>query len=221
MTLPSSQPTALLFDWDNTLVDTWPVIHEALTHTFVQMGVAPWSMEETKERVHRSMRDAFPDIFGDRWEEAGALYQQRFRAIHLERLSPLPGAESVLQRLRTQSFFLGVVSNKTNVNLVKEVRHLGWNHYFDVVVGAQDAPRDKPFADPILHALAGTDLSPGPHVWLIGDSVTDLECAKNAGITAVFFGAERAEAPAMIQAYQPTYWVKDHAGFFATTGLQR
>jgi phosphoglycolate phosphatase len=28
------RPRAILFDWDNTLVDSWAVIHEALVVTF-------------------------------------------------------------------------------------------------------------------------------------------------------------------------------------------
>ena len=35
MTLPA--PKAILFDWDNTLVDSWTVIHHAMTATFEAM----------------------------------------------------------------------------------------------------------------------------------------------------------------------------------------
>ncbi|HLJ20402.1 MAG TPA: HAD hydrolase-like protein, partial [Stellaceae bacterium] len=61
------RPRAILFDWDNTLVDSWPVIHEALVVTFEGMGHVPWTLEETKQRVRHSLRDAFPRLFGDRW----------------------------------------------------------------------------------------------------------------------------------------------------------
>ena len=67
-------PKALLFDWDNTLVESWDAIHHALVVTFEAMGHEPWSLDETKARVRRSLRDAFPALFGTRWEEArGAL----------------------------------------------------------------------------------------------------------------------------------------------------
>ena len=38
------RPRALLFDWDNTLVDTWGAIHHALTVTFEAMGETPWTL---------------------------------------------------------------------------------------------------------------------------------------------------------------------------------
>ena len=64
------RPDAIIFDWDNTLVDTWPVIHAALFETFTAMGHVPWTLEETKARVALSMRESFPKLFGDRWAAA-------------------------------------------------------------------------------------------------------------------------------------------------------
>ena len=58
-------PKALLFDWDNTLVDTWSVIHHALAVTFEAFGRTPWTLEETRQRVRASARDAFPELFGE------------------------------------------------------------------------------------------------------------------------------------------------------------
>ena len=61
------RPAALLFDWDNTLADTWPAIHHALAVTFRAMDREPWTLEETRARVRASARDSFPALFGSRW----------------------------------------------------------------------------------------------------------------------------------------------------------
>src|SRR5690606_3190282 len=55
-------PRAILFDWDNTLVDTWGVLHRALAATFEAFGRRPWTLEETKRNVRASARDAFPEL---------------------------------------------------------------------------------------------------------------------------------------------------------------
>ena len=34
-------PRAILFDWDNTLVDTWPTIVECYHDTFTALGQTP------------------------------------------------------------------------------------------------------------------------------------------------------------------------------------
>lgn len=56
-------PRAVLFDWDNTLVDSWQIIHEALHETFVAFDREPWTIEQTKAWVRHSMREAFPKAF--------------------------------------------------------------------------------------------------------------------------------------------------------------
>ncbi|MEZ5691394.1 MAG: HAD-IA family hydrolase [Rickettsiales bacterium] len=189
------KPEVVIFDWDNTLVDTWPTIHDALAKTFGAMGREVWTMEQVKERVRKSMRDSFPEIFGDNWREAADLYQSNYRAIHLERLSALPEALSVVKKVKDMGLYSVVVSNKKGDNLRKEVEHIGWNHLFDKVVGATDANRDKPFIDPVELALAGSGFSPASGVWFVGDSEIDLECAQNTGCTAILYGDDAAAHP--------------------------
>ena len=67
------KPKALVFDWDNTLVDSWGTIHAALAETFEAMGHVPWTLEETRQRVRYSMRESFPKLFGDEMTEAKRL----------------------------------------------------------------------------------------------------------------------------------------------------
>ncbi|HEV2549301.1 MAG TPA: HAD family hydrolase [Stellaceae bacterium] len=186
------RPRALLFDWDNTLIDSWDTIHAALVVTFEAMGHEPWTMAETKLRVARSLRDSFPALFGERWEEARKLYLDTFTAIHLERLRPIEGAEALLTELAADGFYLGVVSNKTGRVLRREAEHLGWTHHFRRLVGAGDAAVDKPMAAPVLLALEGSGISCA-ETWYVGDTALDLECAKNAGCVGVLLGARALE----------------------------
>jgi len=181
-------PKAIIFDWDNTLVDTWPTIHEALNTTFSRMGTDLWTIDTVKKRVSRSMRDSFPDIFGQNWEEAGQIYQSSFRAIHLERLSALPEARTLLEWLSNKPVYLAIASNKRGDNLRKEVTHIGWDKYFGKVIGADDTPADKPAPQPVYAALEGSGISAGNEVWFIGDSEVDMACAHASGCTPIFYG---------------------------------
>ncbi len=187
------RPRALLFDWDNTLVDTWQVIHHALSVTFDAMGHAPWSLEETRERVRASARDAFPLLFGKRAEEAMAVFYKSFEADHLNKLRERLGAGDMLGRLAESGYLLGVVSNKKGYLLRREADHLGWARLFHRLVGANDAVRDKPAIEPVELALAGSGLSRGPDVWFVGDTDIDMRCAVNTGCLPVLL---RPEPPA-------------------------
>ena len=182
---PAPRPRAILFDWDNTLVDTFPVIHAAMTVTLAAMGHAIWTEQETRDRVRLSLRDAFPMLFGDRWEEARAVFYRAFEERHLDALVPMPGAESLPASLAGMGLGLAVVSNKTGRYLRDEVMHLGWDGYFAAVVGAGDAARDKPDPDPAFLALDRLGLTPGPEIWFVGDAGVDMQIAISAGLTPV------------------------------------
>lgn len=181
MTAPAKLPAAVLLDWDNTLVDSWPMIYGALRETFLALKRQPWTLEETKQRVHRSLRDSFPDLFGEDWQRAMQLYYDAFEQRHLNQLTPLPGAERLLRELRAKEIYLALVSNKTGRYLRIEVEHLGWRGYFTRAVGAGDAARDKPAKDAALMALEGSNLPPDAVIWFVGDSASDMEIAHNAG----------------------------------------
>jgi phosphoglycolate phosphatase len=207
------RPRAVLFDWDNTLVDSWPVIHDALGQTLAAMGHAPWTLAESKARVRLSLRDSFPALFGARWEEARRVYMEAFLAIHLERLTALSGAEALLEHLHGAGYYLAVVSNKTGRVLRREAEHLAWNRYFGRLVGAADAIADKPDPAPIRLALEGSGVGAGPDVWYVGDTAIDVECALNAGCVPVLLGPAHPE-DAEFTRYRPSAAFKDCSGLF-------
>nr|WP_298684629.1 HAD family hydrolase [uncultured Dongia sp.] len=189
---PIARPTVLLFDWDNTLVDSWGVIHAAMNDTLEAMGHPRWSRSEAENRIRASLRDSFPGLFGDRWHEAEKIFYDAFERLHLLQLEPLPGAEDLLAWAAGAGFYMAVVSNKRGPYLRKEAAHLGWDKYFTALAGAGDAAKDKPAREHVQLALDPAKLQPGPHVWFIGDTDIDLICGHNNGCVPVLI---RPQAP--------------------------
>jgi phosphoglycolate phosphatase len=182
------RPKAVLFDWDNTLVNTWPTIIACYNDTFSALGLPSWTDQEVRDRAHGSLRDHFPKLFGERAGEAEKVFYDTFYSIHLKRLEPLPGADVLLQRAVDAGCYVAVVSNKVGDNLRAELAHLGWGRWITKAVGAKDAKRDKPAPDPIYLALDGTGIAPDHSVWMVGDTPGDLKCAHAAGVLPVYFG---------------------------------
>jgi len=108
-----ARPRAILFDWDDTLVDNWDSIHAAMNATLAAFSRPPWTPEQTHAEARRSLRNSFPEIFGADWDKAREVFYREFSASHLKHLKPKPGAGETLARLAAGGFFLGVVSNKT------------------------------------------------------------------------------------------------------------
>lgn len=203
-------PKAIVFDWDNTLVDTWPNIVHTMNVTLAAMGYPTWSPAEARERIARSLRDSFPELFGERWEEARGIFYAELERSHIAMLTPLPGADAVLAGFAESGLPMAVVSNKTGDYLRKEIAHLGWGPRFASVFGAGDLARDKPAPDAVFAFLDRVGLAPGHDIWFVGDSLVDVEAAHAAGCCAVFVGG--GEKPAFPPERMPHATIGDCRG---------
>jgi phosphoglycolate phosphatase len=203
------RPVALVFDWDNTLVDAWPGIAAALNAALTTFGHPPWSLAEVRSRVRRSLRDSFPGLFGEAWERARDVFYEALERTHLQHVTPLPGAAETLLHARALGLTLAVVSNKTGRYLRREAEMLGWSGHFVTLIGAGDAPADKPDPAPIRLALSALGITAGPQVWYVGDTALDMLAARNAGVLPVLIGdAAHDGGPARAA---PALHLADHA----------
>ena len=183
-------PRAIIFDWDDTLIENWGSIHAALNSTLISMGHDPWTFEKTKSNVRLSMRDSFPTLFGDKWEKASEIFMRHIKNDHLQHLNILEFVPELLKNLNQRKIYLGVVSNKNGDLLREQVAYLKWDKWFSRIVGANDAKRDKPHRAPIDLVLEGSGISAGKSVWFVGDAPSDMECAYNAGVSAVLLSGK-------------------------------
>ncbi len=177
----SQKPKAIIFDWDDTLVDTWKVVHNAVNTTLVAMGRDPWSEEEARQHLGPPARVLFTGLFGeDKWKEADKIYIQAYEDGIAEHLRVHEHVLEILETLQKDSVPLFVVSAKRGPLLRKEAAYLGLDKFFLTMTGAGDAKNDKPHADSVLLALKDSGIAPGPDVWFLGDSHTDLLTAANS-----------------------------------------
>lgn len=180
-------PSAIVWDWDNTLVDGWAAIAAGLNAAFAAFGMPPWTVDDTKARVRRSLRESFPDMFGTEWERARDVFYAAVRARHLDVLSAMPGATEAL-RAGAAIAPMAVNSNKQGPLLRAEAVHLGWDGMFHALVGAGDAEADKPDPAPMRLALQACGVPAGSSVWYVGDTALDMQAARAAGCAAVLLG---------------------------------
>lgn len=184
--IADQRPRLLLYDWDNTLVDGWAGITGALNAAFDAFNLPHWSVQDTRERARVSMRESFPVLFGADWQRAREVFLAALSEQHLQHVRPMEGAAALLEV--GQAWVQGIVSNKTGRFLRAEVAHLGWEGHFRTVVGAGDAAADKPDPAPIFLALQHLGAATGRDVWYLGDTASDMQAARAAGVTGVLVG---------------------------------
>ena len=186
--LQLKKPKAVIFDWDNTLVDTWPLICTAIDTTLISLGKEPWGLEKVRDNVHKSMRESFAEIFADDWQQASKIYQSTYRSIHLDKIELLPNSLELINKLAEKGVMQFVVSNKIGLTLRKEVKRIGIDKKFFSLIGAGDADFDKPSTAPVNLALIGSGIDPAQdEVWFIGDTIADIDCAHNSKCSAILY----------------------------------
>lgn len=203
-------PEAILFDWDDTLVGSQALIDKALKNTLLQFGIKGWSDEQIKKMAAGSAREYFPEIFQDRTNSAIEFYRNQYRILSINGLQQLEGALTTLNLLLAHKFkpFIAVVSNKQGVLLRHEIDKLGWQNYFNSIVGAGDAIEDKPSIEPLKLALKNSGIDPTcDHVWFIGDSHFDMQAAHNFNCYSILIGEYNI---GLLEPYFPHSHVRSH-----------
>ena len=138
------------------------------------------------------MRDTAADLFGDHIEVGEKTFYEYVEKSHLQTLRVLDGADDLLNNLKSQGIYVGVVSNKDGYHLRKEVAHLGWHSHFRRIIGARDTAEDKPSHIPVLAALQDSMITPSHDVWFVGDSIVDVLCARQSGCIPIVVGEGEA-----------------------------
>ena len=213
MIIQLPHPRAVIFDWDDTIVDNWPLALEALNTALTHMGVEAWSDAEARAKAGPSARDLFSDLFGDRWQEADRVFYAAFN--HLVETGGVRlhnHVEDILCLLSERGIYLAVVSNKRGELLRKEAHAIGFTQRFAAIVGAGDAGKDKPDPAPVLHALAGSGIAPGSDVWFVGDSHVDMACAQASHCSGILLETKLPPAHLLMQ-YPPAARFASHDKF--------
>ena len=179
-------PKAILFDWDNTLVNNWEPIFIAYKKTLKSLGLKNKSRSETLKNAKYSLRETFPRVFKDDWKKAKKIFYVVFKKIHLQKIKPMPKAVKILKIIKEKKITCGVISNKDGNVLRKEINKLGWKKYFKIFVGANEAKKDKPSKYPLLLALNKISLKPNRNIWYVGDNEIDVEFAKKNKCSSIF-----------------------------------
>ncbi len=171
-------PTAVLFDWDGTLVDTLPLIYRANVVALRELGITldrAWFRERYTPDWRRSYREL--GVPEDRWDELAGRWAREMQA---GRPRTLPWVRGALRRLRGNGVRLGLVTASTRGVVEPNIARLGLGGVFETAYYSDDVTDSKPHPEALLLALADLGVAPGETIY-VGDTLVDLEMATAAG----------------------------------------
>ena len=136
------------------------------------------------------LRAILPDTEEEELLSIEKLLRKRFKGMEWV---AVPDAAYVLESLTEKGNTLGVVSNFTP-DLPNILENQGLNQYLKCIVVSSIVGVSKP--DPKIMAFATNELSvPAEECVYIGDSPFDVQCAKDAGMVAVWLNEDNREMP--------------------------
>jgi phosphoglycolate phosphatase-like HAD superfamily hydrolase len=178
--------TALLWDLDDTLLNTLPARMKALEYaheTCLGSKTDPLALW----RSHRggSLEAMGKRLMGERDYMRFVNAYRDFYYAQDRPIEPFEGVVAVLESFRHADVPMAVVTAKISHGAIEELNATGLLQYFQAVVGADDTDVHKPDPAPVYEALDRLLIEPGPAVFMVGDTPADIWAARNARVGSV------------------------------------
>lgn len=182
---------AVIFDLDGTLADTSGDLLAAANYCFRDMGLGNVLGSEDAAVALRGGR-AMLSLGLKRVNQVDETTINTYYPMLLEAYGDAisvytklyDGAMDAVETLKSQGYGVGIYTNKPEGLADQLLRDLGVRHVFGSLVGADTLPVRKPDPAPLLEAARLLGGDPKSCI-LVGDSDTDRNTAKAAGVPSV------------------------------------
>jgi phosphoglycolate phosphatase len=176
----------IVFDLDGTLVDSSRDLASAVNATLDRLapGTAPVPLEAVvayvgegaRLLVARSLRHVGLDLPVD---DVLPVYLDRYRERLLDQTRVYPGVSEALDALDRE--MLAVLTNKPGDMSRAILEGLSLSSRFARIWGPEDVPARKPDPAGLVRLMSELGVAAG-QAWMVGDSATDVEAARGAGV---------------------------------------
>lgn len=184
MSQPSTSPIrGVLFDLDGTLLDAFPPIISALNQTLKEFGKAEMTPEAIKRHTGQGGGGIRP-LFPDHVDEAGRRFLELHDALYLKQIEKIKGADEVLAFLHERDIPMAIVTSKGQHRAEAQIELLGWEKYFQTIIGKLDGRVEKPSPIPVQMAYEALQRSAAECI-MIGDGIGDMQAGSKAGLFTV------------------------------------
>jgi phosphoglycolate phosphatase len=200
----------LVFDLDGTFADTAPDLLDSLNHCLASADLPPADPRDLMKYVghggrvmiDRAMSARGKTITRDQLEALMAAFVADYEAGMPGKTKVFDGAMNALNRFTAAGYIHAICTNKFEAMSRKLLDGLGVAGRFEAICGQDTFPYKKPDPRHLIETirLAGGDIE---NSIMIGDSVTDIDTAKAAGIPVIAVSFGYSDRP--VAEYEPTH----------------
>ena len=174
---------AVVFDWDQTLWDSWKLHLGAIRHAGSFSGHPVPSTQRILDTFGGTLEEHLARLYGS-LDGPMQGYLEFYHAQRLAMARLFPGVAEVLASLRAAGYRLAVMSDKVESAGLEEVAMVKLEETFHAAVFRNGTLLAKPEPQSLLHTLDMLHVTPEEALY-VGDAPWDMECARRAGVTSV------------------------------------
>ena len=202
---------AVLFDLDGTLVDSVPMLTEAVNRVMRANGCSEFTEAQIAAMVGKGAKALIESVCAAQGIVPSPENVQRFLKSYASAMMGsdmpeetfYPGAREAVAALQAAGFKTALVTNKMRMVTEAFVQRTGLNVDLNALVAGDDTDHPKPAPDMLLLACKKLGVSPAEAV-MVGDSENDALAARAAGIRAMLVSTGYNGTVPMTQ------WAKDN-----------
>ena len=186
---------AVIMDFDMTIGDTGKLIEDCLYANAERFGY-DLDRKILRDGIGMTAESIYLDA-GCSAPEAKKLHDEYIpysANIMREKTELFPGAAEGLRDLHEKGILLAVLSLKSSDQIWRPLERCGLDGLMHSVISPDEVEKHKPEPDGIYYLSEKTGIALGDILY-VGDSITDMKTAQNAGVdfAAVCTGAVTAE----------------------------
>jgi HAD superfamily hydrolase (TIGR01509 family) len=177
----------VIFDLDNTLVDSIDNITKCADHVLRGMGKRGIDRLTAERAMGLTIFDLFALVEPTLTDGEKTLLFNEYRRCYMDFIHEtkiLPHAMEALASAAGRRLRLALVTTKSVGNARRILKAFGMDGYFEAVVGFEDTESHKPSPEPILKALKLLGLGAGEAL-VVGDTEMDVIAGRQAGAKTV------------------------------------
>ena len=183
-----TEPCAVIWDVDGTLVDTAEMHFRAWAKMSAEMG-RPFTRDDFTATFGRRNPEIIRFLFRQEFTDTevidiGERKEAYYRSEAETGVTLLPGVRELLDGLQARGARQAVGSSAPRGNLDLILRITESRRYFDAVVGMEDTQRGKPDPQVFLAAAAKLGVPPSQCI-VLEDAVAGVEAAKAGGMKLI------------------------------------
>ncbi|MFD1420680.1 HAD family hydrolase [Lactiplantibacillus songbeiensis] len=169
----------VLFDIDNTLIDSAKVIAQVL-QSVVSAKNKEIPLIEFRKRIGKPAGEILKDLGIDETAQIIDEYEKKLQKATRE-LKYFPGIEQLIRQLNRMNVQIGVVTSNNRKQFDSETEYLSLVSNIEMVTTSDLTKYPKPSGDPLIYTIKKYGLR-RDYTLYIGDSIFDMRSAMEAGI---------------------------------------